>query len=319
MTPLKPDEALAAFMDGELDLTQEQSLFDELASSGDLRQEMKDTLSMREAVHKDLVAPPADSEPALMAAVGLGSGAAAGAAGGAAAGTVAGASGAAGTSGLASLAYTGAGLFAGFVIAFMLYWNGGDQNNMATASDGGDATTNQMNQGIAGEAPPTSLVPADTVYSVKYVTKPVVRTDYADQYGKMPYGPPTPPIAPFETDVNTESEATYQIAAATVSHVDPLYSYIEAPTNEMNTGTSARLSQPVSPHKSELPVQFRIRALSLPVLHLMNQHHSRSRMHCYRTRLTHCSILSQTDTVLVSRWALSRSANSTPALKKVAV
>ncbi|MBK9247433.1 MAG: hypothetical protein IPM69_04805 [Ignavibacteria bacterium] len=47
---------LHAFLDGELDQAHEKALFDELASSNDLRSEMKDLLTLRSAVQHDVEA-----------------------------------------------------------------------------------------------------------------------------------------------------------------------------------------------------------------------------------------------------------------------
>ncbi|MCU0331177.1 MAG: hypothetical protein MUC47_09430, partial [Candidatus Kapabacteria bacterium] len=71
LTPLTNDVALYAFMDGELDVLHEQSLFNELAANPDLRSEMKDLLSIRNAVHRDIIVPPTTSEASILAAAGL--------------------------------------------------------------------------------------------------------------------------------------------------------------------------------------------------------------------------------------------------------
>lgn len=65
LTPLQPDEALYAFLDGELDPHHEQPLFDELAAQPELRTEMKDLLAIRNAVHRDAVFPPPQSDMGL--------------------------------------------------------------------------------------------------------------------------------------------------------------------------------------------------------------------------------------------------------------
>jgi hypothetical protein len=68
-----PEGHLHAFMDGELDIQSEQPLFDELAANPELRSEMRDALSIRAAVHRDVIAPPPSTEAALLAAAGLAS------------------------------------------------------------------------------------------------------------------------------------------------------------------------------------------------------------------------------------------------------
>lgn len=65
LTPLPPDEALYAFLDGELDPHNEQPLFDELAAQPELRTEMKDLLAIRNAVHRDAVFPPPQTDMGL--------------------------------------------------------------------------------------------------------------------------------------------------------------------------------------------------------------------------------------------------------------
>lgn len=71
MTPLQPDEALYAFLDGELDVADEQRLFDALASNTDLRSEMKDMLAIRNAVHRDVAVPSPALEGSLLSAAGF--------------------------------------------------------------------------------------------------------------------------------------------------------------------------------------------------------------------------------------------------------
>ena len=71
MNPLTPDEALYAFMDGELELPDEQRLFDALAGNPELRTEMKDILSIRGAVHRDQLFPSPAVETGILAAAGL--------------------------------------------------------------------------------------------------------------------------------------------------------------------------------------------------------------------------------------------------------
>lgn len=71
-TPLPPEDALHAFLDGELPSgAEEQLLFDELAQTPELRSELKDAIQIRDAVHRDVLYPSERSEAALMAALGL--------------------------------------------------------------------------------------------------------------------------------------------------------------------------------------------------------------------------------------------------------
>lgn len=71
MTPLQPDEALYAFLDGELDVADEQRLFDALANNTELRSEMKDMLAIRNAVHRDVAVPSPVLEGSLLSAAGF--------------------------------------------------------------------------------------------------------------------------------------------------------------------------------------------------------------------------------------------------------
>lgn len=74
---MHPVEQLYAFMDGELDPVFEQQLFGELAANQELRTEMKDLLAMKEAVCRDVLAPPVAVRDRMLTAVGFaGSGAA---------------------------------------------------------------------------------------------------------------------------------------------------------------------------------------------------------------------------------------------------
>lgn len=71
LLPLTPEESLYAFMDGELDIDHEQGLFDALAGDASLRREMKDLLTIRSAVHRDVIAPPPTVESRILAGAGL--------------------------------------------------------------------------------------------------------------------------------------------------------------------------------------------------------------------------------------------------------
>lgn len=68
---MQPVEQLYAFMDGELDPFFENQLFGELAVNEDLRAEMKDLLTMREAVRRDAVLPSPLVKERLLASAGL--------------------------------------------------------------------------------------------------------------------------------------------------------------------------------------------------------------------------------------------------------
>ncbi|MBE2265814.1 MAG: hypothetical protein IAE64_06160 [Flavobacteriales bacterium] len=147
-----PNEALHAFMDGELEPTHEQKLFNELAANPSLRNEMKDVLTLRNAVMRDVAAAPAITElPQIAAMTGVaGSGASA-----------------AGSSGLfIPMLFSAGGILAGLMIAiFLLGTTGGD-----TLRQSGADRTN----GLAGlhHEPPVSLLvstPTDTIRTVRVI------------------------------------------------------------------------------------------------------------------------------------------------------
>lgn len=67
----QPVEQLYAFMDGELDPAFEQQLFNELAQNQELRVEMKDLMTMRQAVQHDISLPSPFVKDRLLTAVGF--------------------------------------------------------------------------------------------------------------------------------------------------------------------------------------------------------------------------------------------------------
>ncbi|MCC6845001.1 MAG: sigma-E factor negative regulatory protein [Bacteroidetes bacterium] len=72
---MQPVEQLYAFMDGELDPFFENQLFGELAVNEDLRAEMKDLLTMREALRHDTLFPSPLVKERLLVSAGLATGA----------------------------------------------------------------------------------------------------------------------------------------------------------------------------------------------------------------------------------------------------
>jgi hypothetical protein len=225
ITPLTPDEALHAFMDGELDLSYEQRLFDELAGDPLLRQEMKDALVIREAVRKDLVAAPSSGEAALLAALG-------GTTGATAVTTGASVTAAGGTTFLAGLSYTVGGMVAGFLIAF-LFFQPGDVPNPVDRS------------GRTGDAEQALPVRVDTVFAVRYVEpapRPVQREEIVAQ---------TP--SPVSTPTATESrELPVTSSAMAQTFARPTF----------DGQHSLALNQPLSPGTYAPQVRFRIRTLA---------------------------------------------------------
>ncbi len=267
MNHLTPEEALDAFLDGELDLESEQPLFDELQASPDLRGDMKDALAIRAAVHKDLVAPPASGEAGLLAAVGLAGGAAA-AGGGVAAGAGAGAA-AAGGAGMLSkflpFLYTGGGLIAGFLLAFFLF-DGGQRatDNLATTSSGGagsEAVAGRTQQSPEPQAP-VALAP-DTVYTVRYITRavPVVQEPQTPVTTSDPVDVSEPPVDPMTT-------STYAYDGPNgILTVDQDPRQRISASRAAASQSTMRAADRYSPRTSALPVSFRIRTLAsgLPI------------------------------------------------------
>lgn len=158
MTPLTPDEALYAFMDGELELPEEQRLFDELAAKPDLRTEMKDILSIRGAVHRDVIFPSPAVESTMLAAAGLAPLAGA-------AGSAVGAAAVASSSWIRPLLASLGGAVAGGLIVYFAMLGSGDQQRTSADIVGvtGGTTTEQPTMQM--------LVPVrrDTVFVKKYV------------------------------------------------------------------------------------------------------------------------------------------------------
>lgn len=134
LLPLTPEESLYAFMDGELDVDHEQGLFDALAGDVSLRREMKDLLTIRSAVHRDVIAPPPTVESRILAGAGLLS----------AGSTVAGTAAASATSTAAATAVVGSrfpwshlgvglsGMVAGIILAMFLFDSGSDATQPVT-------------------------------------------------------------------------------------------------------------------------------------------------------------------------------------------
>lgn len=72
-----PEQLLDAYLDGELPIESEQSLFNDLQASPELQGMLRETLALRRAVQRDIVLPPFGSEQRLLAAVGFSGGSAA--------------------------------------------------------------------------------------------------------------------------------------------------------------------------------------------------------------------------------------------------
>jgi hypothetical protein len=237
MTPLTPDEALHAFMDGELDNVNEQSLFDELAANPDLRGEMKDALAIRDAVHQDLLSPPAAAESGLLATLGLTAGAGAAATMGAAtAATSAGS-----TPWLSRTLFTVGGGVAGFLMAWGVFGTTEQPIVVNTRSA-------PMQQTVQTGA--NVPVRVDTVYAVKVVP---VRERAVPQQDVLA-STSTTTVAPTElsvADENTEL-ATMATSMTPRSVVEPTSS----------SSMDIRPASPFSPPVRASEVTFRVRSLA---------------------------------------------------------
>lgn len=243
--PYQPssEEALDAFLDGELPSGQEQALFDELQSSPELRNVMKDTLSIRRAVHKDAMVAPAVSESALLAAVGLGGTAATGGALGLGAGGAAGTalSGAAATTSLlrslTPVLTAGGGLVAGFFLAYAVFSGSPSSTAVAgsTAAERAPIPTTQTSP------LPTVAAAPDTVYQVRYV-----RAE-----------PQAQPVMPAPAE-NTELETPPTLSTTSV---EPIAASV---VRNFNTEAIDQV-QPMtmeSTAMTSIPVTFRARSLA---------------------------------------------------------
>lgn len=246
LTPMQPDEALYAFLDGELDPHHEQPLFDELAAQPQLRTEMKDLLAIRGAVHRDAVFPPPQSDFTLpltgIAPTIAGAGAAAS---GVAAGT---ASGVAATSVLwpSILSATGGLVIGAAIMALMM------------ASD--PVTTEQTTSGIAGNSVPERLQPerivvVDTVVVTRRIAVPAV---------------PIEQVPVMATPATDQSVASQPSAAQTASDVQPeaplavgsvqplsAFAHSASPAS-LSTREIATIAQP----QAALPVRLGFRSLA---------------------------------------------------------
>lgn len=253
MTPLQSDEALHAFMDGELNLSNEQSLFDELAASPELRTEMKDALSIRSAVFQDIKSPPDNGEAALLAGLGFTSG-------GAAAGTSLAAIGAVSSAsvypGIAAVATAIGSAGAGFILAWLLL-AGPNTNNIDVASGNSAAAVNGAggSEVVAGrvtepksDAPP--VVRVDTVYAIKLV--PVVSENRAPQM-----------IEPVEEIDNTTivkpAVQPTSIAVTSAQYRSPSATSLAPPAS---MGSDLRTAQYYATDKGSNQMVFRLRTLA---------------------------------------------------------
>lgn len=232
LTPLAPDESLYAFMDGELDPQNEQSLFDALASDRTLRTEMKDILSIRNAVHRDLLFPSPDAESGMLAATGLATPAV----------TTAPFAAKGLWAALAPLAYTAGGLLAGAVVMFMVMRDR-DIDRVEIASAPAPSTM-QMEMPVAGRAAAssTSTVPTRVIYV------------YRDRQPAAVLA--ATPAAPT---MQTEASPVTDVAATPVATLSAQQHLLGGRTESIATPERQFALDRMTP--THVPVQLRLRAL----------------------------------------------------------
>lgn len=249
MTPFTPDEALYAFVDGELELGDEQQLFDALASHPELRTEMKDVLAIRNAVHRDVLFPPASAETEMLAAAGLV----------APVGAVAVAG---GSTAMSRLLHTGGGILAGVIIAYFLF------------NADGTSQEQRNQQALAGEGARTSATTDVTTGATPAITVPPVRVETL--YVRVPVKTPTsqsPSIANVNTNANTNEPS--DVAPSLQDGPRTSTSMLIGTTPPMNLGYSRTLAvgplfrdsrlveaSPLAPSVIPLPVSLQVRSLA---------------------------------------------------------
>lgn len=260
MNPLTPDEALYAFMDGELELPDEQRLFDALAGNPELRTEMKDILSIRGAVHRDQLFPSPSVETGILAAAGLTPvGAAIGGAGAAAVSASA-----PWWEGLQSLVYTAGGLVAGALVMFSVMSTTPSDKGSDLASGGGAVPPSQQQPVITGapqQQPEPVIARVDTVY-IRRVIVPV------EQPAAPVLATAAPDVQQDEAAQSTAADPAMMIGSS--PSVDPLSAsrsivardiYTEAPYGSA-ASQGLLSSDRVSPRSSTLPISFGFRTLA---------------------------------------------------------
>ncbi len=225
------EEALYAFMDGELEVHQEQQLFTELAGNPELRSEMKDILSIRNAVHRDVLTPSPTLESAILASAGFpvaGSGAAA-----------VGLSGS-WTSGLAPLLYGASGMVVGALLMWFILPSTLVKQDVAGYAGGNAAPPATPIVGIAVNPPneqQAPLVRVDTVYIRKSAPQ---RMSYSEATPSAPQ-----PVAsePAEPNVEVAQARTEPILVAqnSLAYLDgrAIQSQELLPSARMSPGTSS--------------------------------------------------------------------------------
>lgn len=251
MTPISPDEALYAFVDGELELSDEQQLFDALASHPELRTEMKDVLAIRNAVHRDVLFPPAAAETEILAAAGLL----------APVGAVAVAT---GPTLMSRLLHTGGGILAGVVLAYFLFnANGTNQTqggNQAMSEQG--AQTSQNLDVQTGATPPTAVPPVrvETLY-VRVPAKATPATAPSQSIANTNTTNPNS-TSPNATASTADSESSQLAISSLTLGTPPMY----MASNSLALGPLFRDTRfieasPLAPGTVDVPFSVRMRSL----------------------------------------------------------
>ena len=244
LTPLQPDEALYAFLDGELDQHHEQPLFDELAAQPELRTEMKDLLAIRNAVHRDAVFPPPQSDTGLAPLPLAGIAGAAGS--GALAGTVASSSAfwPSVISGVGGVAIGAA------IVAFLMSNPSSNQD----ASSNGIAGVSTAANTVGTSAAPERIVIVDTVVVTRRIAAPTAPV----------VSPPVAELTNAADLVTIEAEpaapdASPNDAPSLIESVEPLSAITRSSVSASQAmHTLSTISQP----QSQLPVRLGFRSLA---------------------------------------------------------
>lgn len=240
-------------MDGELELSDEQRLFDSLAQTPELRTEMKDILSIRNAVHRDVLFPSPAAETGILAAAGF-----AGAAGTAAtSATVA----AAGTSGwLASFApilYTLAGSVVGGVVVYMLMLGNPQPTSNWAATTEHNGTGGNVTAGAPISTEPTATVPVrvDTVF-VRTNASPRAMASRKSETTESPVDHTRTSTTETESTLNTTIEPTPRHDMASLPSLTS--------TQQTTLGTDAAVPAAyfTAAATQRLPVSLRLRSLA---------------------------------------------------------
>jgi hypothetical protein len=249
LTPLPPDEALHAFMDGELEHAEEQRLFDELAANPELRSEMKDVLSIRGAVLHDLIAPPAAAETGMFSALGW-----QGAGAGAVVATAT--TGAGGFSGLGTSLFTLFSFAGGFILAWLLFRGVSDTTATNTTAVADGAT-----QGTPAPMQVYVTTPVDTVYAVRVVRVreavpqqvPLTTSDRSPSSTEV-----TTNAAPLATEDRPEADALISTTSTVPAFSTTSSAFVG------NIGRDAKANKPgyLSPTASPYRAYVRMRSLA---------------------------------------------------------